>query len=121
MVTISDKHFGQLLGKAAALELAMEFAENQAEVIKKQEEASKAGMKRIKELENELISVRRDRDAWHAEYKMASGDLKHNREDVVSLVQERDALRDELEEVKAKLELAITLGTLFMVAATDKE
>lgn len=62
MVTISDKHFGQLLGKAAALELAMEFAENQAEVIKKQEEASKAGMKRIKELEEKVEMLRRNQD-----------------------------------------------------------
>jgi len=121
MVTISDKRFGELVAKSLELEVYKDIANSQYEVIQRQLEASKLGMKRIKELENELISVRRDRDAWHAEYKMASGDLKHNREDVVSLVQERDALRDELEQVKAKLELAITLVTLFMVAAADKE
>lgn len=120
MVTISDKRFGELVAKSLALDVYKNIANNQSELIRKQEEVNVAAMKRIKELENELISVRRDRDAWHAEYKMASGDLKHNREDVVSLVQERDALHDELEQVKAKLELAITLGTLFMIAAAKE-
>lgn len=80
MVTVSNKHFGELVAKSLALDVYKNIANFQCETIRKQEEASKLGMERIKELEGELTSVRGDRDAWHNVYNASTADLKSTRE-----------------------------------------
>lgn len=54
MVTISDKRFGELVAKSIALDVYKNIANGQYEVIRKQEEASVAGMAEIKRLRGEL-------------------------------------------------------------------
>lgn len=65
MVTISDKRFGELVAKSIALDVYKDIANSQHEVIRKQLEASKLGMKRIKELEAEVEQLKKDVDYWH--------------------------------------------------------
>lgn len=132
MVTISDKHFGQLLGKAAALELAMEFAENQAEVIQKQEEASKAGMKRIKELEEKIEMLRRNQDFLVEVNKEISirsmnrarevdtmrGELALTKACEKRLIDELAAVRAELEQSKANFRSSVN-NTEYWMKSSD--
>jgi len=54
MVTISDKRFGELVANTLLFETYRSIANSQYEVIQKQDEASRAGMKEIKRLREEL-------------------------------------------------------------------
>jgi uncharacterized coiled-coil DUF342 family protein len=96
-----------------------EFAE-----LNEHAESDDALINELRALNNELNkvikSVRADRNAWRDEYEAIAVDLRDTRLDIVNLVKGRDALREELDLTKAKLEVAITLGTLFMVAAAKE-
>lgn len=104
MVTISDKRFGELVVKAAALELAMEFAENQAEVISKQEEASVAGMAEIKRLREELKATQEKAEMHKRNENFVVGVNKEILIRSMARAREIDALREELAAVRAELE-----------------
>ena len=64
MVTISDKRFGELVANALLLDTYRSIAKSQYEVIQKQEEASKAGMKEIRRLREELEQSKKEVQYW---------------------------------------------------------
>ena len=70
MVTISDKHFGELVANTLSLDVYKNIVNGQHEVIRKQEEASVAGMAEIKRLRGELAAV-------HAELEQSKKDVKY--------------------------------------------
>lgn len=104
MVTISDKRFGELLKNSMLLETYKGIADGQYEVIRKQEEASVAGMAEIKRLRKELKAAQET-----AEMRKRNQDfvVKVNKEiSIRSMARAReiDTLRAELAAVRAELE-----------------
>lgn len=77
MVTISDKRFGELVAKSIALDVYKNIANGQYEVIRKQEEASVAGMAEIKRLREELAAVRAELEKSKANFRTSVNNTEY--------------------------------------------
>ena len=108
MVTISDKRFGELVAKSIALDVYKSIANNQYEVIRKQEEASVAGMDEIKRLREELAAVRNELEKSKANFRSSVNNTEYWMKSSDTANKNFQAALEEAEYWKAKVKTAKT-------------
>lgn len=104
MVTISDKRFGELLKNSMLLDTYRGIADGQYEVIRKQEEASVAGMAEIKRLREELKATQEKAEMHKRNQDFVVGVNKEISIRSMTRAREIDTLREELAAVREELE-----------------
>lgn len=104
MVTISDKHFGELVAKSLKLDIYQNIANSQHEVIRKQEEASKAGMAEIKRLREELKTAQETAEMRKRNQDFVVEVNKDISKRSMARAREVDTLREELASVRKEVE-----------------
>lgn len=104
MITISDKRFGELLKNSMLLDTYRGIADGQYEVIRKQEEASVAGMAEIKRLREELKATQEKAEMYKRNQDFVVGVNKEISIRSMTRAREIDTLREELADAREQVE-----------------